>query len=261
MRQCSGAAAPPLLSPCPMAEYPAPGRNLKRPGRFPQWVVFPERTLKTMDEHQLNDPAHTTAPGSDAAPETGTAEAAEESPQKSVLRRLWDSTGYLLVPLVSVFLLLGVIFSLAWVPTGSMEPTLPTKSYFLGWRLPYFFGDPTPARGDIVMFRSEELGELLVKRVIAWAATPSLLPTATYTSTAKHWRKRIFPSSISPIPPAQPKCSRCRRAAFSSWGTIAQVPMTAGPGSIPTFPWNRSVPALWWTLPFCRSVPGKASAS
>ena len=119
-----------------------------------------------MDEHQLNDPAHTTAPGSDAASKTAQPEAAEESPQKSVLRRLWDSTGYLLVPLVSVFLLLGVIFSLAWVPTGSMEPTLPTKSYFLGWRLPYFFGDPTPAQGDIVMFRSEELGELLVKRVI-----------------------------------------------------------------------------------------------
>ena len=118
-----------------------------------------------MDEHQLNDP-HTTDLSPDAAPETVPSEAAEESAQKSALRRLWDSTGYLLVPLVSVFLLLGVIFSLAWVPSGSMEPTLPTKSYFLGWRLPYFFGDPTPARGDIVMFRSEELDELLVKRVI-----------------------------------------------------------------------------------------------
>ena len=118
-----------------------------------------------MDEHQLNDP-HTTDLSPDAAPETVPSEAAEESAQKSALRRLWDSTGYLLVPLVSVFLLLGVIFSLAWGPSGSMEPTLPTKSYFLGWRLPYFFGDPTPARGDIVMFRSEELDELLVKRVI-----------------------------------------------------------------------------------------------
>ena len=118
-----------------------------------------------MDEHQLNDP-HTTDLSPDAAPETVPSEAAEESAQKSALRRLWDSTGYLLIPLVSVFLLLGVIFSLAWVPSGSMEPTLPTKSYFLGWRLPYFFGDPTPARGDIVMFRSEELDELLVKRVI-----------------------------------------------------------------------------------------------
>ena len=72
-----------------------------------------------MDEHQLNDP-HTTDLSPDAAPETVPSEAAEESAQKSALRRLWDSTGYLLVPLVSVFLLLGVIFSLAWVPSGSM---------------------------------------------------------------------------------------------------------------------------------------------
>ena len=93
-------------------------------------------------------------------------EMAEESAQKAVLRKIWDSVGYLVVPEVVVFLLLGVVFSLAWVPSGSMEPTLPTKSHFLGWRLPYFFGDPTPERGDIIMFRSDELDELLVKRVI-----------------------------------------------------------------------------------------------
>ena len=79
----------------------------------------------------------------------------EESAQKAVLRRIWDSVGYLVVPVVVVFLLLGVVFSLAWVPTGSMEPTLPTKSYFFGWRLPYFVSDPTPERGDIIMFRSD----------------------------------------------------------------------------------------------------------
>ena len=93
-------------------------------------------------------------------------EIAQESAQKAVLRKIWDSVGYLVVPVVVVFLLLGVIFSLAWVPSGSMEPTLPTKSYFFGWRLPYFVGDPTPARGDIIMFRSDELDELLVKRVV-----------------------------------------------------------------------------------------------
>ena len=82
-------------------------------------------------------------------------------------------------------LLLGVIFSLAWVPSGSMEPTLPTKSYFLGWRLPYFFGNPTPERGDIVMFRSEELDELLVKRVIGLPGdTVSLEDGAVYVNGA-----------------------------------------------------------------------------
>ena len=90
----------------------------------------------------------------------------EESAQKAALRKIWDSTNYIIVPVVVMFLLLGVIFSLAWVPSGSMEPTLPTKSYFLGWRLPYFFADPTPERGDIIMCRSDEMDELMVKRVI-----------------------------------------------------------------------------------------------
>ena len=113
-----------------------------------------------MKQETTNEAAETERAAEEGAP------VAEESAQKAVLRRIWDATGYLIVPAVVVFLLLGVIFSLAWVPSGSMEPTLPTKSYFLGWRLPYFFGNPTPERGDIVMFRSEELDELLVKRVI-----------------------------------------------------------------------------------------------
>lgn len=91
---------------------------------------------------------------------------AEESAQKAALRRIWQSTNFIIIPVVSVFLLLGVFFSLAYVPSGSMEPTLPTNSHFIGWRLPYFIDDPLPRRGDIVMFRSEELDELLVKRVI-----------------------------------------------------------------------------------------------
>lgn len=90
----------------------------------------------------------------------------EESAQKAVLRKIWDSVGYLVIPVVSVLVLFGVVFSLAWVPTGSMEPTVPTRSHFIGWRLPYVVADPVPQRGEIVMFRSDELDELLVKRVI-----------------------------------------------------------------------------------------------
>lgn len=91
---------------------------------------------------------------------------AEPSAQKAVLRRIWDATGYLIVPIVVMFLLLGVFFSLARVPSGSMEPTLPTKCYFFGLRLPYLIGDPLPVRGDVIMFRSDEYDELMVKRVI-----------------------------------------------------------------------------------------------
>lgn len=95
-----------------------------------------------------------------------TAAAPEESAQKAALRRIWDATGYIIVPIVTMCLLLGVVFSAAWVPSSSMEPTLPKGSGFLGWRLPYFFGDPTPDRGNIVMFYSDQFGDLMVKRVI-----------------------------------------------------------------------------------------------
>ena len=63
-------------------------------------------------------------------------------------------------------MLFRIIFQLAYVPSGSMETTLPTKSLLLGWRLPFVVSDPTPERGDIVTFYSDELGKLLVKRVI-----------------------------------------------------------------------------------------------
>ena len=86
--------------------------------------------------------------------------------QHSVLKGAFEWIVVVAIALVATFLIRSFVVEPFVVPTGSMEPTLPTKSYFLGWRLPYFFGDPTPARGDIVMFRSEELGELLVKRVI-----------------------------------------------------------------------------------------------
>ena len=69
--------------------------------------------------------------------------------------------------IVAVMLvLLKVILQIAWVPSGSMEDTLPTRSLLLSWQMPYVFADPTPQRGDVVTFRSEELGKLLVKRVI-----------------------------------------------------------------------------------------------
>lgn len=82
------------------------------------------------------------------------------------LRKLWDQVGYLVVTALTVLLLFGVIFTLAYVPSGSMETTLPTYSFFIASRLPYTLGDPTPERGDIVMFHSVELGDTLVKRVV-----------------------------------------------------------------------------------------------
>ncbi|MEA4814715.1 MAG: signal peptidase I [Oscillospiraceae bacterium] len=89
-----------------------------------------------------------------------------QSAQASILKKFWSNFGYLIIPVVIVFILLKVIFSLAYVPSGSMETTLPTNSLFFGYRLEYLMSDPTPERGDIIMFKSEELGKVLVKRVI-----------------------------------------------------------------------------------------------
>ena len=68
-----------------------------------------------MNEENRNEMTETEAVDREIAEELE-----EESAQKAVLRRIWDSVGYLVVPVVVVFLLLGVVFSLAWVPTGSM---------------------------------------------------------------------------------------------------------------------------------------------
>lgn len=86
--------------------------------------------------------------------------------QKSRARRLWDDYGYMAVTLAVVFVVFKLILQLAYVPSGSMETTLPTKCLLVGWRLPYAVSDPIPERGDIVTFYSDELEKVLVKRVI-----------------------------------------------------------------------------------------------
>lgn len=86
--------------------------------------------------------------------------------EKLTLRKVWKNYGYLLITAVVVIILFRVLLALAYVPSGSMEPTLPTRSMFIGLRLPYVVGDPVPERGDIVMFYNEEMQEIMVKRVI-----------------------------------------------------------------------------------------------
>ena len=76
----------------------------------------------------------------------------------------WAEYGYLLVTVAVVFVLFRVIFQLAWVPSGSMETTIPKRSLLISLRLPYLIADPVPERGDVVTFWSEEMDKLLVKR-------------------------------------------------------------------------------------------------
>ena len=126
---------------------------------------------------EIREPAADTAGALSAAetqPETAEKTPATENtpapetaqPPVSRARRLWNDYGYLVVTLAVVFVLFRVLLQLSYVPSGSMETTIPTKSLLIGWRLPYVVGDPVPERGNIVTFWDEELGHVLVKRVI-----------------------------------------------------------------------------------------------
>lgn len=126
---------------------------------------------------EIREPAADTAgalSAADTQPETAEkAPAAENTPAPETAqppvnraRRLWNDYGYLVVTLAVVFVLFRVLLQLSYVPSGSMETTIPTKSLLIGWRLPYVVGDPVPERGNIVTFWDEELGHVLVKRVI-----------------------------------------------------------------------------------------------
>lgn len=59
-----------------------------------------------------------------------------------------------------VFFLMKAVFLFGYVPTASMEPTLPEGSYILGLRI---YGELE--KGDIIIFRHD--GKLLVKRIAA----------------------------------------------------------------------------------------------
>lgn len=86
--------------------------------------------------------------------------------KKSGFAAFWSDFGYLIVTAVVVVLVFRVILQLSWVPSGSMETTIPKKTLLISWQLPYVTGDPVPERGNIVTFWSDELDKLLVKRVI-----------------------------------------------------------------------------------------------
>lgn len=59
-----------------------------------------------------------------------------------------------------VFLLMKAVFLFGYVPTASMEPTLPEGSYILGLRI---YGELE--KGDVIIFWHDD--KLLVKRIAA----------------------------------------------------------------------------------------------
>ena len=81
--------------------------------------------------------------------------------EKMTLKRFWKEWREVILILAAVFVVFKFILQIAWVPSGSMETTLPTKSVLVGLQLPYIVADPVPQRGDIVTFWSDELNKLL----------------------------------------------------------------------------------------------------
>lgn len=105
-------------------------------------------------------------PDDAAGPGEGSGSGGTEKKKKSGFAAFWSDFGYLIVTAVVVVLVFRVLLQLSWVPSGSMETTIPKKTLLISWQLPYVMGDPVPERGNIVTFWSDELDKLLVKRVI-----------------------------------------------------------------------------------------------
>ena len=75
-----------------------------------------------------------------------------------------------------IYVLLQYVFLIGYVPTGSMEPTLPQGSFIIGTRI---FSEPEV--GDIIVFEKD--GMLLVKRVAAVPGDTVDLSQLTYMNS------------------------------------------------------------------------------
>ncbi len=89
----------------------------------------------------------------------------------------------ILIPLlcaILVVLLFRTVFFLGYVPTASMEPTIPKGSLILGLRQ---YGELST--GDIVIFRHE--GQTLVKRIAACPGETYILNGSPITVPPDHY--------------------------------------------------------------------------
>lgn len=93
------------------------------------------------------------------------------------MKRLLRKASFWLIPIACalvVAVLMKTVFLLGYVPTASMEPTIPAKSCILGWRL---YGNLKV--GDIVIFVHDD--KTLVKRIAALPGDTVYFDDATKT--------------------------------------------------------------------------------
>lgn len=97
-----------------------------------------------------------------------------------MIKAIWKRVKPWRVPVgltLLVYVLLQYVFLIGYVPTGSMEPTLPQGSFIIGTRI---FSEPEV--GDIIVFEKD--GMLMVKRVAAAPGDTVDLSQLTYMTSA-----------------------------------------------------------------------------
>ena len=150
--------------------------------------------------------------------------------EKMTLKRFWKEWREVILILAAVFVVFKFILQIAWVPSGSMETTLPTKSVLVGLQLPYIMADPMPQRGDIVTFWSDELGKVLVKRVIGLPGD-----TITFADGYVYINGEKLEEEYLPVKGVT-ECDKSftvPEGCSSPWETIEPAPMTPAAGRIP----------------------------
>lgn len=96
-----------------------------------------------------------------------------------MIKEIWKRVKPWRVPVgltLLVYVLLQYVFLIGYVPTSSMEPTLPQGSFIIGTRI---FSEPEV--GDIIVFEKD--GVLLVKRVAAGPGDTVDLTQLTYMAS------------------------------------------------------------------------------
>lgn len=97
----------------------------------------------------------------------------------SVMKRIWRRVKPWMIPVgltLLIYLLLRFVFLIGYVPTPSMEPTLPEESFIFGIRV---FSELKT--GDIVVFEKD--GVLLVKRIAGCPGDQIDLTKISYMAT------------------------------------------------------------------------------
>ena len=136
---------------------------------------------------------------------------------------LIPASAFLLAALLNLFVIICAV-----VPSASMADTIREGALMVASRLAYVGGEP--GRGDVVLFRHEELGgSLIVKRVVAPAGgSGSKFGRARCSSTANRWQRIMSRVSGRVIL----RGSMYLKTVISCWATTGSIPMTHANGQI-----------------------------